>query len=262
MDENTDMTTPRRGIAELRALTPARVGLGRSGASLTTQALLAFTLDHARARDAVHSSFDVDPIVAGLSALGLQTCAVSSQALARADYLKRPDLGRKLDTESQAMLAARDAEPCDIVLVIGDGLSPAAVNAHGVGLVERLLPKLSGLRIGAAVIASGARVALGDEIGRLLNARMTVLLIGERPGLSAPHSLGAYLTLDPRPGLTDERRNCVSNIQSAGLSYEEAAIKIAWLAREGLSRGATGVALKDESGLRAMSAPSPETITP
>ena len=252
MTDPAGITAPRRSIAELRALTPARVGLGRSGASLPTRALLDFTLDHARARDAVHSAFDVEPIATALVALGYETLAVASQALARADYLKRPDLGRKLDAESQAMLAARDAVPCDIVLVIGDGLSPAAVNAHAVGVVETLLPKLAGLRIGPVVIASGARVALADEVGALLQARMTVLLIGERPGLSAPHSLGAYITLDPKPGLTDESRNCVSNIQSAGLSYAEAAVKIAWLAREGLSRGVTGVALKDESGLRSV----------
>jgi len=252
MSEKTDMTAPRRLVAELRALTPARVGLGRSGASLTTQALLEFTLDHARARDAVHSPFDVEAIAVALSGLGLETLAVHSQALARADYLKRPDLGRKLDVPSYAMLAGREALPCDIVLVIGDGLSPAAVNAHVTGLVEALLPKLAGLRIGPAVIASGARVALGDEIGALAKARMTILLIGERPGLSAPHSLGGYITLGPKPGLTDESRNCVSNIQPAGLSLEEGAIKIAWLAREGLCRGVTGVALKDESGLRAV----------
>ncbi|MDB5656311.1 MAG: ethanolamine ammonia-lyase subunit EutC [Tardiphaga sp.] len=252
MNDNSDMAAPRRSVADLRALTPARVGLGRSGASLPTQALLDFTLDHARARDAVHSTFAVEAITTALTALGIETIAVASQALARTDYLKRPDLGRKLDAESRSMLVARDAAPCDIVLVIGDGLSPAAVNAHAVAVVETLLPKLSGLRIGAAVSAGGARVALGDEIGALLKARMTVLLIGERPGLSAPHSLGAYITLDPKPGLTDERRNCVSNIQSAGLSYDEAAVKIAWLAREGLSRGVTGVVLKDESGLRAV----------
>ena len=252
MTDPAGVTVPRRSIAELRALTPARVGLGRSGASLPTRALLDFTLDHARARDAVHSSFEVEPLATALAALGLETLAVASQALARAYYLKRPDLGRKLDAESQAALAARDSEACDIVLVIGDGLSPAAVNAHAVGLVETLLPKLSGLSIGPVVIASGTRVALGDEIGALLKARMTVLLIGERPGLSAPHSLGAYITLAPMQGLTDESRNCVSNIQSAGLSYAEAAVKIAWLAREGLSRGVTGVALKDESGLRSV----------
>lgn len=246
------MTAPRRGIAELRALTPARVALGRSGASLPTRALLDFTLDHARARDAVHSVFEVEPLAAALAGLGLEPLVVASQAPARADYLKRPDLGRKLDARCHAMLAARAPAPCDIALVIGDGLSPAAVNAHVTGLVAALLPKLAGLSLGPAVIASGARVALGDEIGALLRARMTLLLIGERPGLSAPHSIGAYLTLGPTPGLTDERRNCVSNIQSAGLSSAEAAVKIGWLACEGLSRGVTGVALKDESGLRAV----------
>ena len=251
----SDDMTPRplrRTVADLKALTPARVGLGRTGASLTTRVLLDFTLDHARARDAVHSSFDTEAIARALAALGLETLVVSSQAVARADYLKRPDLGRKLDAASQIQLAARDAAPCDIALVVGDGLSPAAANAHVSGLIAALLPKLGGLRIGPVVIACGARVALGDEIGALLQARMTVLLIGERPGLSSPHSLGAYLTLGPTPGLTDERRNCVSNIQSAGLRYDEAATKIAWLAREGLSRGVTGVALKDESGLRAL----------
>ncbi|MDB5504909.1 MAG: Ethanolamine ammonia-lyase light chain [Tardiphaga sp.] len=250
MTDHNDMTAPRRSIAELRALTPARVGLGRSGASLTTGALLDFTLDHARARDAVHSPFDAALVAAGLAGLGLETIVVSSQAHDRSEYLKRPDLGRKLDPESQHLLARADVAPCDVAIVIGDGLSPAAVNAHAADLVQALLPKLAGLTIGPAVIACGARVALGDEIGALLQARMTILLIGERPGLSAPHSLGAYITADPKPGLTDADRNCVSNIQAAGLSYEEGAVKIAWLAREGLSRGITGVALKDESGLK------------
>lgn len=250
-DENAPLPL-RRTVADLKVLTPARVGLGRTGASLTTRALLDFTLDHARARDAVHSSFDMEAIAHALVALGLGTLVVSSQALARADYLKRPDLGRKLDEASQIQLAASDVAPCDIALVVGDGLSPAAANAHVADLIAALLPKLGGLRIGPVVIACGARVALGDEIGALLQARMTVLLIGERPGLSSPHSLGAYLTLGPKPGLTDERRNCVSNIQSAGLRYDEAATKISWLVREGLSRGVTGVGLKDESGLRAL----------
>jgi ethanolamine ammonia-lyase small subunit len=249
MNDQNNMT-PRRSIAELRALTPARVGLGRAGASLPTRALLDFTLDHARARDAVHSPFDVQTIISALSGLGLETLAVSSQVPDRTDYLKRPDLGRKLDAESLRLLAQRDGAACDVAIMVGDGLSPAAVNAHAVGLVQILLPRLSGLAIGPVVIASGARVALGDEIGALLKARMTIMLIGERPGLSAPHSLGGYLTFAPKPGLTDAERNCVSNIQAAGLSYDEAAIKIAWLAREGLARGATGVALKDESGLQ------------
>lgn len=134
--------------------------------------------------------------------------------------------------------------------MVGDGLSPSAVNAHAIELVRALVPRLAadGIEIGAAAVASGARVALGDEIGAMLGARMIVMLIGERPGLSAPDSLGAYLTFAPRVGLTDAERNCVSNIHGSGLGYDEAALRIAWLIREGLARGQTGVALKDESG--------------
>jgi ethanolamine ammonia-lyase small subunit len=246
-----DDIPPRRTVADLKSLTPARVGLGHVGASLPTSALLAFTLDHARARDAVHAPFDSEAIAAGLDALGLATIMVASQAVDRGDYLKRPDLGRKLDAASRDALAQRDAAACDVVIVVGDGLSPAAVNAHAVGLATALLPLLAaGHSIGPVVLASGARVALGDEIGALLKARMVLLLIGERPGLSAPHSLGAYITFAPKPGLTDADRNCISNVHAAGLTYAEAAHKIAWLAREGFSRGVTGVALKDESGLR------------
>jgi ethanolamine ammonia-lyase small subunit len=242
--------TPPLSLTRLRELTPARVGLGRSGASLPTEALLGFTLDHARARDAVHAAFDVEGLVADLSDLGLQPRQVSSQARDRRDYLRRPDLGRMLDPDSRAALESRGKASSQLVLVIGDGLSPTAVNVHAVELVRHLLPQLAAGRIdvGATVIACGARVALGDEIGAFLNARMVLVLIGERPGLSAPDSLGAYLTFAPRVGRTDAERNCISNIHRAGLTYEEAAFRIAWLAREGLARAVTGVALKDESG--------------
>ena len=237
-------------MRDLRHLTPARVGLGRAGASLPTQALLEFTLDHARARDAVHAGLDISAIAAGLDALGLQTLQVSSCAQNRKDYLRRPDLGRKLDVASPDLLASGRRDHCDLAVVIGDGLSSSAVNTHAVELVRNLMPRLAsgGIALGAVVVASGARVALGDEIGALLCARMTAMLIGERPGLSAPHSLGAYLTFAPKAGCTDAMRNCVSNIHSSGLSYDEAAFKIAWLVREGLARQITGVALKDESG--------------
>jgi ethanolamine ammonia-lyase small subunit len=237
-------------LRDLRHLTPARVGLGRAGASLPTQALLEFTLDHARARDAVHAELEFSAIATGLDALGLQTLQVSSCAQSRKDYLRRPDLGRKLDAASQDLLASGRRGPCDLAIVIGDGLSPSAVNAHAVELVRNLVPRLGsgGTALGPVVVALGARVALGDEIGALLGARMAAMLIGERPGLSAPHSLGAYLTFAPRAGCTDAMRNCVSNIHASGLSYNEAAFKIAWLVREGLAREITGVALKDESG--------------
>lgn len=235
---------------DLRHLTPARVGLGRSGASMPTQALLDFTLDHARARDAVHAPFDVSTIMEGLSGLELPTIAVTSEAVDRKTYLRRPDLGRKLGVQSRHRLAAMNSTPCDLAVIIGDGLSSAAVHLHGLELVRRLTARFLGLRmtLSPVVVASGARVALGDEIGSLLDVRMTVMLIGERPGLSAPDSLGCYVTYGPKPGLTDAERNCVSNIHGAGLSYDEAAFKIGWLVREGLERKLSGVVLKDESG--------------
>lgn len=239
-----------RSLRDLRELTPARVGLGRAGASLPTQALLEFTLDHARARDAVHAAFDVQGIVAGLNDLGLDPLEVCSAAGDRQDYLRRPDLGRRLDQHSRERLAGRGTGSGELAIVVGDGLSPAAVNRHAVELVRHLLPRLAAQRIGigGCVVASGARVALGDDIGALIGARMVLMLIGERPGLSAPDSLGAYLTFAPTIGTTDAMRNCVSNIHAAGLSYDEAAFRIAWLVREGLVRGITGVALKDDSG--------------
>jgi ethanolamine ammonia-lyase small subunit len=240
-----------RSIGDLRVLTPARVALGRSGASLPTRALLEFTLDHARARDAVHAAFDMPALVAELGELGLPVTGVASRAGSRADYLRRPDLGRRLDQASVQLLAGREAAAAGrLVIVIGDGLSPAAVHAHAVELMRSLLPRLaaSEIEVGAVVVAKGARVALGDEIGALLQASMAVVLIGERPGLSAPDSLGAYLTFAPQIGRTDADRNCVSNIHREGLSYDDAAFKIAWLIREGTARKLTGIALKDQSG--------------
>jgi ethanolamine ammonia-lyase small subunit len=249
---------PGRPLHDLRNLTPARVGLGRAGASLPTKALLEFTLDHARARDAVHAAFDVPAIIRGLNDLGLDAFDVASRVHNRNEYLRRPDLGRMLDPASQHLVAGRSNGARQLAIVVGDGLSPAAVNAHAIEVVRSLVPRLAadGIEIGHAVVASGARVALGDEIGAILGARMIVMLIGERPGLSASDSLGAYLTFAPKVGLTDEKRNCVSNIHGAGLGYDEAGFRIAWLIREGLARGLSGVALKDESGVQA-----PRSIT-
>jgi ethanolamine ammonia-lyase small subunit len=249
---------PSASLQRLRDLTPARVGLGRAGASLPTEALLDFTLAHARARDAVHAHFDILAIVSGLDNLGLDAFDVRSRADNRKDYLRRPDLGRMLDQASRDRVAGHNDGCCRLAIVVGDGLSPAAVNAHAIQMVRSLVPRLAidGIEIGRAVVATGARVALGDEIGALLGARMVVMLIGERPGLSAPNSLGAYLTFAPGLGRTDAERNCVSNIHRAGLGYEEAAFTIAWLVREGLAREITGVALKDESGTR-----TPRNIT-
>ncbi|WP_051310493.1 ethanolamine ammonia-lyase subunit EutC [Bradyrhizobium sp. Cp5.3] len=249
-----DPVVPARATCDLRAATPARVALGRSGASLPTGPLLDFTLDHARARDAVHAAFDAARLVAELRELGLAPAEVMSRAVDRGEYLRRPDLGRRLDAASAEVLARTATEPGRLAIVIGDGLSPTAVHAHALALIKSLLPRLAAedaVAICHVVVASGARVALGDEIGAILGAGMVVMLIGERPGLSAPHSLGAYLTFAPKPGRTDAERNCVSNIHQGGLSYSEAAHKIAWLVREGLAREVTGVALKDESADRA-----------
>ncbi|HXH46659.1 MAG TPA: ethanolamine ammonia-lyase subunit EutC [Bradyrhizobium sp.] len=250
----SDPAVPRRPALDLRAFTPARVALGRNGASLPTKALLDFTLDHARARDAVHAAFDAARLAADLGGLGLAVTEVRSKAADRGDYLRRPDLGRQLDAASVQALTRIASAPCQLALVVGDGLSAAAVHAHVVAVLTRLLPLLAAddaIAIGHVVVACGARVALGDEIGAILGAHMIVMLVGERPGLSAPDSLGAYLTFAPKPGRTDAERNCVSNIHDAGLSHDEAAFKIAWLVREGMAREVTGVALKDESADRA-----------
>ena len=247
--------------ADLRALTPARVALGRTAASLPTRALLDFTLDHARARDAVHVAFDAEAIAAGVAELGFAVSRVESRALSRKTYLSRPDLGRRLAPEAAARLAAEAGAGAgagaEIVIVIGDGLSSRAVHAHAIAVLTCLAPRLdaAGIAIDRVVVAAGARVALGDEIGAILNARMVVMLIGERPGLSAPDSLGAYLTFAPSMGRTDAERNCVSNVHRAGLSHDEAAAKIAWLVSEGLARGVTGVALKDESDSKSQFLP-------
>lgn len=236
-------------------LTPARVGLGRAGISLPTREVLAFALAHARARDAVYAKLDTDQLRQDIEPLGLAVVMAASTATERRRYLARPDEGRALTAESRARLAARvpvtvDPGP-DLMLVVGDGLSAAAVNHHAVPLIAALLPivRASGLSMGPVVVAEGARVALGDEIGALMRARLVAVLIGERPGLSSPDSLGVYLTWGPQPGRTDAERNCISNVRPEGLAPDLAARKLAWLIREGLRRGLTGVELKDESDL-------------
>ena len=246
------MGTPTRDAwAKLGRWTPARIALGRTGASLPTGEVLKFALAHARARDAVHAGFEPDLIAQGLAGLGLETIAAASEATERALYLRRPDFGRRLSSHSRADLERRAEGTVDLALVIGDGLSAAAVHAHAVPLVAALLPHVRSLQLSLApvAIARGARVALGDEIGALLHARMVAMLIGERPGLSSPGSLGVYLTFAPKPGRSDAERNCLSNVRAEGLGYELAAYKLAWLAREALRRSLTGVALKDESDL-------------
>lgn len=248
----------------LRAFTPARIALGRAGGSLPTREVLRFAQAHAQARDAVHAAVDWEALVAALPvALGVPL-RVESRAVERALYLRRPDLGRQLSAASAHGLAqARSAAAVDLAIVIGDGLSAAAVNAHAAALVAALVPRLAdlGLTLAPLVLASGARVALGDDIGARLGVRAIAMLIGERPGLSSPDSLGVYLTLGPHVGRTDADRNCVSNVRAEGLSYESAAFKVTWLLREALRRGLTGVALKDESDTLLGAGTAPPMLT-
>ena len=229
----------------LRRATPARIGLGRSGAGLPTAAHLDFQLAHARARDAVHAPFDPARIAAELRNIGLDPLILRSAAGDRATYLRRPDLGRRLDPKSRALLAARPPEPIDIVFVVADGLSATAVHAHAAALVGATIPQLAGaqLRIGPVAIVAGGRVAIGDEIGGLLGADLVCVLIGERPGLSAADSLGAYITWQPAPGTVDAARNCVSNIRPAGLPIALAAERLIEIFAAARHHRMTGVAL-------------------
>ena len=232
----------------LRRLTPARIALGRAGDSLPTTAHLAFQLAHARARDAVHHAGDLASVAAALEGGGLRTITVSSAVPDRATYLRRPDLGRRLGAPGREELGGR-AGAYELAVVIADGLSGYAVERHAAPLALLLHGRAmaAGWRTAPVVLVRGGRVAIGDEIGALLGARLVVVLIGERPGLSAPDSLGAYLTFAPKPGRTDAERNCVSNIRPEGLAPPLAAERIGWLIGEALRRQLTGVALKEES---------------
>ncbi|XES85159.1 ethanolamine ammonia-lyase subunit EutC [Franconibacter pulveris] len=232
----------------LRQFTDARIALGRSGASLPTREVLKFGLAHAQARDAIHQPFDSEPLRGELEALGLETLTVHSAAADRDTYLHRPDLGRRLDEESRALLARRKGN-ADLLLVIGDGLSSHAVHRQSVGLIRALLPYIEtlGLTLAPVALAHQSRVALGDDIGEALGAKAVAILIGERPGLSSPDSLGVYLTWKPERSRIESERNCISNIRPEGLPWEAAAFKLAWLLEQAFLRRLTGVKLKDES---------------
>jgi ethanolamine ammonia-lyase small subunit len=223
----------------LRRATRARIGLGRTGDALPIKEVLEFQLAHARARDAVHAPFDTAAIAGAVAPL--PSVMVRSRAADRETYLRRPDLGRQLDPACQSALTG-----CwDTVFVIADGLSPAGVALHAPGVLRACLDRLPGWPVAPVVIASQARVALSDEIGASLGADLSVVLIGERPGLSVANSLGVYLTYQPRIGRRDSDRNCISNIHADGLSCEAAADTLAWLMTEACRRKLTGVALKD-----------------
>lgn len=234
----------------LRALTPARIALGRAGVSLPTAPHLDFQMAHARARKAVGLALETDTLQQGLADLGQQAMVLQSAAESRAAYLQRPDLGRRLGPASRQALT-QVPKGHDLALVIADGLSATAIAQNALPFLQVLLPALQGWRIAPLTIVTQGRVAIGDEIGAALGAAMVVVLIGERPGLSSPDSLGLYLTHGPRPGLTDEARNCISNVRPAGLGYPEAAHKLVFLMTEARRRGLSGVDLKDESEVLA-----------
>jgi ethanolamine ammonia-lyase small subunit len=255
--------------ATLRRYTAARIGLGRVGAGLPTREVLKFAMAHAQARDAVRTPMDWTSVENGLNALGLPTLHVASQATDRDKYLRRPDLGRRLDTHSRSALQSGAAAQPELLILIGDGLSSTAVATNAVATLAALLPLLQAQqwRLAPVLLATQARVALGDDAGDILQPRAVLTLIGERPGLSSPDSLGAYITWEPRSGRKDSERNCISNIRSGGLAADEAAFKIGWLLREAFRRRLTGVSLKDESNYlldapRNHSETQPEAASP
>jgi len=248
-DADDHAPAPQDPWAELKHFTAARIGIGRAGAAIPTRELLAFQLAHAQARDAVHAPLDTKALADGLCISNLPVLTLGSEVTDRSEYLRRPDLGRRLDEESRATLQnSAAAGGCDLALVITGGLSASAVATNALPLLKAFLPSAlaAGLRLGPLCIVGQGRVAIGDEIGFLLHARAVAVLIGERPGLTSTDSLGIYLTYEPQPGLTDERRNCISNVRPAGFPPEAAALKLLYLATESLRLKLSGVELKDE----------------
>ena len=236
----------------LRRHTSARIALGRAGGSLPTAEVLAFAAAHAAARDAVHAAFDVDRLEADLRQHSLNAVRLDSAAHDRQTYLQRPDLGRTLSDASRSALARRAGRttPPDVALIVSDGLCAPAAQAHAAPLLAQLVPMLrsSRLTLSDVFLVRLGRVAVEDEVGHAVGARAALILLGERPGLGSPDSLGAYLVFDPRPGRTDAERNCVSNIRPAGLPLAAAAHTLYYLILESLRRRLSGVQLKDERG--------------
>ena len=254
-----DLAAVANGLARLRRFTPARIGLGRTGSAQPTEASLKFLLDHARARDAVHAALDFKALAETLRTQGWRPEQVHSAASDRTEYLRRPDLGRLLSHDGRATVEGLQ-RGSDVVVIAADGLSASAVEIHLAPLLDRLRPLLQrrGLTIGPVVLVAQGRVAIGDEIGELTEAKLALVLIGERPGLSAADSLGAYITWRPRIGAMDSGRNCVSNIRAAGLPPSQAASQIDELIGWAFLHAATGVRLNDlrfaEVGLGAVEA--------
>lgn len=249
-DRITDTVIPN-AWGKLRRFTQARIALGRAGSSLPTQPHLAFQFAHARARDAVHHPLAIEPLRAGLVERGHEIVTVHSAAADRPTYLKRPDLGRRLDAASRERLEtyrAPGGKDFDVAFVIADGLSAFAIEQNALAFLDAMLPRVpaGSWKIAPLVIAEQGRVAIGDEIAVALRARMVIVLIGERPGLSSPDSMGLYLTWQPAVGTTDAHRNCISNVRREGMSFELAAHKLLYLMTEARGRHISGVLLKDE----------------
>lgn len=237
--------------ASLKAFTTARIALGKTGAALPLKAALEFKMAHAHARDAVYSLLDKDLLIESLMRANQPFFVLHSKAGSRHKYLQRPDLGRQLHPEAAKQLKEFDSPGFDVAITITDGLSATAVNNHAVVLLRHLLPRLSAgnFTIAPVCIVDQGRVAISDETGSLLRAHISLILIGERPGLSSHDSLGAYFTYAPATGTTDERRNCVSNIRPEGMPTDHAAEKIFFLLKESLRLKLSGVQLKDNMGL-------------
>jgi len=248
---------PQNPLLELRRLTPARIALGRTGTSMPTSAQLDFQYAYAQARDAVHLPFDSAGLSTQLTEIGRDSLLLHSAATNRDSYLQRPDLGRKLSDESAHTLrtyAAANPGGIDLVIVVADGLSALAVHRHTLPFLSRLEEQVlaEGWSVAPVMLVEQGRVAVADEIGELMGAKMTVILIGERPGLSSPDSLGLYFTYNPKVGLTDAYRNCISNVRLEGLSYGMAAHRLLYLMREACRRQLSGVNLKDEAQLQTL----------
>ncbi|MCU0868604.1 MAG: ethanolamine ammonia-lyase subunit EutC [Burkholderiales bacterium] len=249
----------------LSAFTQARIGLGRCGGSVPTAPLLQFQLAHARARDAVHRTLDPIALAAGLGQAGFDVLHLASAAPDRRTFIARPDLGRILSDASRATLEQRPpaAVPYDVAFVVTDGLSALAVERHALPFLAQIAPRLAAAdwRIAPVCIVEQGRVAVADEVGALLPARMTVILVGERPGLSSPDSLGLYLTWDPLPGRSNAERNCISNVREPdGLAYAVAAHKLFFLLTEARRRKLSGVDLKEDAA--ALEAPDTTAALP
>jgi len=265
VDMENPPVDPQNPLLQLRRLTPARIALGRTGTSLPTGAQLEFQYAHAQARDAVHLAFDHAGLRAQLADSGSNTLLLHSAAHNRDLYLQRPDLGRRLSDESAQTLrdhAVAHPGGVDLVIVIADGLSALAVHRHAVPFLARIQEQIAadGWSVAPVVLVEQGRVAVADEIGELLGAKMVVILIGERPGLSSPDSLGLYFTYAPKVGLTDAHRNCISNVRLEGLSYGMAAHRLLYLMREACRRKLSGVSLKDEAQVPTLASDAGEDI--